>query len=92
MRVDPFAVSEKNGIRYFTDSGLDEAIKAAISRKNPEKDLIVMGHVEGKKLYCSALYKLGDDFSIVAAAYKSKDVPMGWKNWDFGAEFIWEPF
>ena len=88
MRTDPFALTETNGIRRFSDSKLSEAIDAAIARKNPTKDFIVVGHIDRDKLYFSALYKIGNDFSIVAAAYKSKAAP----KWDFGAEFIWEPF
>lgn len=88
MAVNPFALTETNGIRRFSDKNLDEAIQAAIKRKNPNKDLVVVGHIDRNKLYFSALYKLGDDFSIVAAAYKSKSAP----DWDVGAEVIWTPF
>ncbi len=87
--VDPFATTEKNGIRRFTDSALDEAITAAIARKKDKKDLVVVGHIDREKLYFSALYKLGDDFSLVAAAYKSRSAPS---DWGYGAEVIWTPF
>ena len=87
-RPDPFALTEKNGIRRFSDKNLAEAIDAALARKNPTKDLVVVGHIDRDRLYFSALYKLGDNFSVVAAAYKSKEAP----KWDYGAEFIWEPF
>ena len=94
MRVDPFALTETNGIRRFTDSKLDEAINAAIIRKRPDKDLVVVGHVDQDKIYFSALYKLGDDFSVVAAAYKSKwlSAEEDQGKWGFGAEVAWTPF
>lgn len=88
MSVDPFALTETNGVRRFSDSKLDEAINAAIARKNPDKDLVVVGHIDRNKLYFSALYKMGDNFSVVAAAYKSRSAP----DWDVGAEVIWTPF
>ena len=86
---NPFATVEKNGIRRFSDSALDEAITAAIARKKDKKDLVVVGHIDKDKLYFSALYKLGDDFSLVAAAYKSRSAPS---DWGYGAEVIWTPF
>ncbi|KKN07291.1 hypothetical protein LCGC14_1068640 [marine sediment metagenome] len=87
--VDPFALTETNGIRRFSDKKLDEAITAAIARKKDKKDLVVVGHIDKNKLYFSALYKLGDDFSLVAAAYKSRSAPS---DWGYGAEVIWTPF
>ena len=86
---NPFELQEENGIRTFKDGGLQRAIDSAISRRNPKKDFIVIGHVDNDQLYLSAAYKLGDSFSIVAAAYKKKDVPKGWS---VGAEVVWEPF
>ena len=88
MKVNPFAITETNGIRRFSDSKLDEAINAAIARKKTDKDLVVVGHIDRNKLYFSALYKIGDDFSVVAAAYKEREAPQ----WDYGAEVIWTPF
>ena len=82
--MNPFAVTETNGIRRFTDSKLSDAIDAALKRRNPTKDLIVVGHIDRDRLYFSALYKLGDNFSIVAAAYKSTDAP----KWEYGAKFV----
>ena len=87
--VNPFALTEENGIRRFSDKKLDEAIKAAIDRKAVNKDFVVVGHIDRNKLYFSALYKLGNDFSLVAAAYKSRLAPS---DWGYGAEVIWTPF
>ena len=86
--MNPFALTETKGIRRFSDSKLSEAIDSALKRKKDKKDLVVVGHVDKEVMYFSALYKIGDDFSIVAAAYKSKDAP----GIGYGAEVIWTPF
>ena len=83
---DKFDTVEENGIRRFSDTSLNDAIQAAILRRNPTKDLVVVGHIDQDTMY---LYRIGGDFSVVAAAYKSKKAPTGW---GYGAEVVWEPF
>ena len=80
---------DSTGVRRFDDASLQSAIDEAIRRRGPTKDLVVVGHADNDKLYFSAAYKLHDDWTIVAAAYKSKDKPSGW---GYGAEVVWEPF
>ena len=90
MDTNKFALTEDSqGIRRFDDASLQSAIDSAIRRRSPNKDLVVVAHADDQKLYFSAAYKMKDDWTIVAAAYKSKDKPAGW---GYGAEVIWEPF
>ena len=81
-----FALTESNGIRRFSDKKLQSAIDAAIARRKPDRPLVVVAHADGEKAYLSAAYHAGNEWTIVAAAYKDYDEPFR-----YGAEVVWTP-
>lgn len=79
-------VLETRSIRRFTDARIQAAVEDALSHVSKDKPVAVVAHatLDGVKL--SAAVRLGDDWSIMAAAYK-----------DFGgdlraeAKVVWTP-
>jgi hypothetical protein len=63
-------LTETNGIRRFSDVKIQAAIDEALKHVTPEKPVAVVGHVTDEGWKLSAAARLGDDWSIMAAAYQ----------------------
>lgn len=56
-------------VRVFADEGLQASIDRAIARSNAKHGAVV-AHVDGDGASLSVVGKLGDHWSVAAAAYK----------------------
>lgn len=86
--MNPLLV-EENGIRRFADANIQSAVDSALSELDPWKKVAVVAHATNEGWKLSAAVKLGDKFSIMAAAYDDYQFD-GTPN--FEAKAVWTPF
>ena len=82
---------DDDGIRRFSNPTIQSYIEDAIARRDPKKDLIAIAHGEStgekREAYITLAYRINDQFSVAAAAYKK------WgqhPDKGFGGEVVWE--
>ncbi len=83
---------EAGGIRRFSDARIAAAVDEALAELGPDDKLAVVAHQTysstGESITkLSVVYRLGSDFSVVAAGFKD------WNRGDLGAEakVVWKP-
>lgn len=89
-RLTSYADANSREIRIFSDYNLQRQIDRAIAVKNPTKPVVVVAHADNErgvgKASLTLLVKIGDEWSVSAAAYKEASKPLS-----YGAEVVWEP-
>lgn len=75
-------------VRKFSDDGIQSAIDAALKHVSKDKPVAVVGHVSHEGWRVSAAARIGDDWTIMAAAYDSwePDEPLTVEG-----QVVWTP-
>lgn len=77
-------------VRIFGDAVLQRAIDRAIANAKPDKTVCAVAHLDNEgganQASVSLLVRIGDEWSVAAAAYKAADKPIS-----YGAEVVWTP-
>lgn len=84
-----FMLKEVDGRRMFTDEKIQEAIDDALQYVTDEKPVAVVAHATPMGQRLSIAARLGDDWSIMVAAYRQvtpKDAYYG-----AAAKVVWTP-
>jgi len=62
--------SSKYGkVRHFKDSQIQDAVNKALAHVGRDKPVAIVGHVTNEGWKLSAAARIGDDWTIMAAAY-----------------------
>ena len=74
-------------IRHFSDPQIQDAVDSALKYVSKDKPVAVVGHVTNDGWKLSAAARIGDDWTIMAAAYD---------DWDPGditveGQIVWMP-
>jgi hypothetical protein len=88
----PLTVTERAGIRTFDDANIQKAIDRAIAEAESSTQfaghkLMTVAHADLNGMSLSAVVKLGDSWSVMAAAYKPWSGPLAAE-----AKVAWSPF
>ena len=80
-------MTENGEVRHFQDSTIQRAVEDALRHVSKDNPVAVVGHItqEGWKL--SAAVRIGNDWSVMAAAYKDWRKP----NFNVAGEVVWTP-
>lgn len=74
-------------IRKFSDAALQAQIDKVLAQLPPDRKLAAVAHADGDGVSLSLVAKLGDEWSIAAAAYKPYNGKLSAE-----AEVVWSPF
>jgi hypothetical protein len=77
---------ETNGIRRFSDANLQRAIDRTLAALPADRKVAVVAHADTKGAALSAVVRLGDEWSVMAAAYKPYGKPL-----EAEAQVVWSP-
>ena len=74
-------------VRHFSDPAIQDAVDSALKYVSKDKPVAVVGHVTNDGWKLSAAARIGDDWTIMAAAYD---------DWDPGditveGQIVWMP-
>lgn len=80
--------AEYGKVRKFSDDNIQSAIDAALKHVSKDKPVAVVGHASKDGWRVSAAARIGDDWTIMAAAYDSwePDDPLVVE-----AQVVWTP-
>ena len=85
-----FMLKEREGIRMFSDSKIQEAIDDALQHVSEDKPVAVVAHATPMGQRISLAVRLGDKWSIMAAAYRQASRKEH-TSYGVAAKVVWTP-
>ena len=75
-------------VRHFSNPRIQDQIDAVLKHVSADKPVAVVGHVTNQGWKMSAAARIGDDWTIMAGAFKDWDVP---DSFTVEGQILWTP-